>query len=180
MKNTFAPADIVIYNLKTRTKVSEPSLIVYDTETLKVLAVGNEAYKMNCTANQICTSPLHFGEIEDFATANVFFKLLIKREFAGKLVKPRLALCIPKLENAVSVKMYQELLSASGARSAEIFSGVTLDEFIAKSSDDELNKFSGIIWITKENIKEYADELIAETNEKLRNWGLSEICLRES
>ena len=65
MKNTFAPADIVIYNLKTRTKVSEPSLIVYDTETLKVLAVGNEAVKMNCTANQTCMSPLHFGEIAE-------------------------------------------------------------------------------------------------------------------
>lgn len=173
MDKNYTPADIVIYNIKKKSRVCESSLIAFDKQSFKVLAVGNEAAKMNCTKEQACVSPFHLGEVVDFTVATALMKQLMKREFAGSILKPVLAVCLPELSNPVASKAYEELFLVSGARKVDMFYDVTLDEFIEKCSETELKKYTGVIWITKENINDYAGELMAETYERLIGWGLS-------
>ncbi len=170
--NTYTSADIVLYNTKTGTRVTEKSLVAYDTVSYKILAVGNEADRLSITNNQACVSPFRLGEVSDFTVATALMKQLIKREITGKIMKPVLAVCLPRFENAVASKAFEELFLVAGARRADIFYDVTLDEFINNHSK-ELGHYSGIIWITKVDKSEYAKELLSDTYERLKGWGFS-------
>ena len=174
MSKEFVPADIVIYKVKDKSRIKEPSLVAYDKKTSKVLAVGKEAAKINCDGEEVgCVSPFHFGVIEDFQVANVLMKLLIKREFKGLWIKPRFALCFSESKDVFPMGIYEDLLKSAGARSVDIFNNTTLDEFLENIKEDKLSEYTGIIWITKENVNEYANELIEETYEQLKKWGIS-------
>ena len=174
MKETFAPADITVYHVKKKVKIEETSYLAYEFTTGKVLAIGKEASALQNNGERVkCVSPFHQGRVDDFNIARVFFKLLFKRCFQGSVLKPTLAFCVPKCTEKIQLTAYEQLLLDAGARRVEIFEGLTLEEFLEKYSEEELKKYTGVIVISKENVQEYAEELLEETYEVLKDWGIS-------
>lgn len=174
MKGTYAAADITIYHVKRKERIQEPSYVAYEVSTGKVLAIGKDAENMLCDGNKVkCVSPFHQGRVDDFNVAKVFFKQLFKSCFAGSIWNPRLAVCVPFTCERIFLTAYEQLMLDAGARDAVLFEGVSLEDFLEKTPEKELEKYTGIVAIAKDNLEEYAKELLEETCDIMREWGIS-------
>lgn len=174
MKGTFAAADITLYHVKKKVTIKEPSYVAYEVSTGKVLAIGKEAENMLCDGKRVkCVSPFHQGRVDDFNVARALFKLLFKKVFEGSIRKPRLAVCVPATCEKIFLTAYEQLMLDAGAREAVLFEGVTLEEFLEKTPEAELEKYTGIVSIAKDNLQEYARELLGEMCDIMKEWGIS-------
>lgn len=174
MKGTYAHADITIYHVKKKERIKEPSYVAYEVATGKILAIGKEAESMLCDGRRVnCVSPFHQGRVDDFNVARALFKLLFKRCFEGSIRKPRLAVCVPSICEKVFLTAYEQLMLDAGAREAVLFEGITLEEFLKKTPAGELEKYTGVVAISRDDLQEYAMELLRETCDIMREWGIS-------
>lgn len=174
MKGTFAAADITLYHVKKKVKIKEPSYVAYEVATGKVLAIGKEAENMLCDGKRVkCVSPFHQGRVDDFDVARALFKQLFKRSFAGSVLKPRVAVCLPFTCEKIFLTACEQLMLVAGAREAVLFEGVTLEEFLQKTPAAEWGKYTGIVEISKDDLQEYAKELLEETCDTMKEWGIT-------
>lgn len=174
MKGTFAAADITFYHVKKKERIKEPSYVAYEVATGKILAIGKEAENMLCDGKRVkCVSPFHQGRVDDFNVASALFKQLFKKVFAGSIRKPRLAVCVPSTREKIFLTAYEQLMLGAGAREAVLFEGVTLEEFLDKTPEGDLEKYTGVVGISKDNLQEYAEELLGETCDIMKEWGIS-------
>ena len=76
--------------------VNEPSVVAYDKKKHCVLAVGNEAYKMIGRTPEyiVAVKPLKDGVISDNEMTEAMIIEFI-RKVIGRIVKPRIILCVP-------------------------------------------------------------------------------------
>ena len=74
-------ANVLIYLKGKGIVLNEPSVVVVDTETKKVIAVGNEANEMlGRTPGKIkAIKPMKDGVIADFEIAEIMLKEFIKK-----------------------------------------------------------------------------------------------------
>lgn len=180
MRGTFAAADITIYHVKKKERSKTPSYVAYEVATGRVLAIGKEAENMLCDGNRVkCVSPFHQGRVDDFNVARALFKMLFKKCFEGSIRKPRLAVCVPFTCEKIFLTAYEQLMLDAGARKAVVFEGITLEEFLKKTPVDELEKYTGVVAISKDDLQEYARELFRETCETLDAWGISKARMME-
>lgn len=148
--------------------------MAYEVATGKILAIGKEAESMLCDGRRVnCVSPFHQGRVDDFNVARALFKLLFKRCFEGSIRKPRLAVCVPSICEKVFLTAYEQLMLDAGAREAVLFEGITLEEFLKKTPAGELEKYTGVVAISRDDLQEYAMELLRETCDIMREWGIS-------
>lgn len=174
MKGTFAAADITIYHVKKKERIKEPSYVAYEVATGKVLAIGKEAKNMLCDGKRVkCVSPFHQGRVDDFDVARALFKQLFKRCFAGSVLKPSVAVCMPFHCEKVALTACEQLMLVAGARKAVLFEGVTLEEFLERTPGAELEKYTAVVGISKDDMQEYARELLEETCDAMKEWGIT-------
>ncbi|MBP1934815.1 rod shape-determining protein [Ammoniphilus resinae] len=113
-------ANVLIYVKGRGIVLDEPSVVAIDSQTKKVLAVGDEAYRMvgRTPGNIVATRPLRDGVIADFEITEAMLKHFIaKIGVKSFFVKPRILICCPTNITSVEQKAIREAAERSGARS---------------------------------------------------------------
>jgi len=113
-------ANVLIYVKGRGIVLDEPSVVAIDSQTKKVLAVGDEAYRMvgRTPGNIVATRPLRDGVIADFEITEAMLKHFIaKIGVRSFFVKPRILICCPTNITSVEQKAIREAAERSGARS---------------------------------------------------------------
>ena len=100
--------------------MSEPSVVAVNTETLDVLAVGNEAKQMigRTPGNIIAIRPMKDGVIADFETTLAMLRYFIRKATARNAFKgkPRVVVCIPSGVTEVEKRAVMEAAISAGAK----------------------------------------------------------------
>lgn len=110
----------VLVHLKGKGIVlDEPSVVAVEKQTSKVLAVGEEAYKMvgRTPGNITAIRPLKDGVIADFeVTEAMLSNFLSKLDVKGFFSKPRILVCCPTNITSVEQKAIREAAEKAGGK----------------------------------------------------------------
>lgn len=98
--------------------LNELAAIAVDTRTDRVLAVGDEAFKMigRTPAYIKGVFPLQNGVIADYMLTKELLKTFISRASGSLMIKPRVVICIPSSVTGVESNAVIEAAEAAGAR----------------------------------------------------------------
>lgn len=92
-------ANIVITKRRKGVVLNEPSVIAFNKRTERVVAVGEEAYKMEGRSPSYIAvvHPLQDGVISDDILTQALIREMIDVIAGAHLVKPRIVICVPSL-----------------------------------------------------------------------------------
>jgi rod shape-determining protein MreB and related proteins len=115
-------ANVLIHVKGRGVVLNEPSVVAIESDTKRVLAVGEEARRMvgRTPGNIIAIRPLKDGVIADFEITELMLKYFIAK-VGGKrwYSHPRILICAPTNITSVEQKAIREAAERSGAR--EVF-----------------------------------------------------------
>ena len=119
---------VIIYMEGKGIVLNEPTVVAVDTDTGKVLEVGEKAYNMigRTPAHITAVRPLKDGVISDYVLTRELVKRFVTKVSATQMVKPRVAVCVPAALTGIESDAAKEAVVAAGAR--QIF---LIDEPIA-------------------------------------------------
>lgn len=108
--------------------LSEPSVIAYNTATQRILAVGQEAYKMigKTPAYIDVVRPVANGVISDDLLTQCMLREFLQKVCGGQLIKPRIIICVPAFITELEKRAVGDAVMAAGCRKAYL-----IDEPIA-------------------------------------------------
>lgn len=110
----------VLVHVKGRGIVlNEPSVVAIDTQSNKVLAVGDEAFRMvgRTPGNIVALRPMRDGVIANFdLTESMLKHFLDKINVRGFFTKPRILICCPTNITSVEQKAIREAAEKSGGK----------------------------------------------------------------
>lgn len=112
-------ANVLVYVQGEGIVLNEPSVVAFDAETKKPLAVGTEARDMlGKTPGQIkAMRPLKDGVIADFEATDVMLNYFInKLDVKGFLSRPRILICCPANITQVEKNAIKEVAERCGAK----------------------------------------------------------------
>lgn len=115
-------ANVLIHVKGRGVVLNEPSVVAVESDTRRVLAVGEEARKMvgRTPGNIIAIRPLKDGVIADFEITEMMLKHFIARVGGKKWYShPRILICAPTNITSVEQKAIREAAERSGAK--EVF-----------------------------------------------------------
>lgn len=116
-------ANVLIYVKGRGIVLNEPSIVVVDTETKTVIAVGNEAKEMlGRTPGKVkAIKPMKDGVIADFELTEIMLNAFIKKIKAKNLFsRPRILICCPTNITPVEKNAIKEAAERTGARKVYI------------------------------------------------------------
>ena len=116
-------ANVLIYIKGKGIVLNEPSIVVIDTETKRVIAVGSEASDMlGRTPGKVkAIRPLKDGVIADFELTEIMLNSFIKKIKARNLfARPRILICCPTNITPVEKNAIREAAERTGARKVYI------------------------------------------------------------
>lgn len=99
--------------------LNEPSVVAIESQTKRVVAVGEEARRMlgRTPGNILAIRPLRDGVIADFEITEIMLKHFITRTIGkGLLSQPRVAVCVPAGITSVEQKAVRQATEAAGAK----------------------------------------------------------------
>ncbi|TBL72971.1 rod shape-determining protein [Paenibacillus thalictri] len=115
-------ANVLIHVKGRGVVLDEPSVVAIESDTKRVLAVGEEARRMvgRTPGNIVATRPLRDGVIADFEITEMMLKYFINK-VGGKrwYSHPRILICAPTNITSVEQKAIREAAERCGAR--EVF-----------------------------------------------------------
>lgn len=114
-------ANTLIYASERGIVLNEPSVIALNKENGRVLAMGQEAFRMigRTPGYIVAERPMRRGAITDFEITERFIRLLIDRVgVKRKVPRPRALICVPTAITEVEKRAVQEATLAAGTRSA--------------------------------------------------------------
>ena len=97
----------------------EPSVVVYDKDTEKIRAIGEEARQMasHLTSNMEVIWPIRGGVIVDYNVMEKMLKYFISRAMGRRAFrKPRISICVPSGITEIERKAVEEATYQAGAR----------------------------------------------------------------
>ena len=110
----------VVINLRGKGIVlNEPSVVAIDTNSNRVLAVGEQARRMvgRTPGNIVAIRPLKDGVIADFdITEKMLSHFINKLKLKGMFAKPRILICVPTNITSVERKAIREAAEKSGGK----------------------------------------------------------------
>ena len=113
----------LVYSTGKGLVLSEPSVVVYDKDTEKIKAIGEEARQMSghVTSNNMeVIHPIRQGVIVDFVVMEKMLKYFISKAMGRRAFrKPRISLCVPSGITEIERKAVEEATYQAGAR--EVF-----------------------------------------------------------
>lgn len=112
-------ANVLIYIKGRGIVLNEPSIVVIDTETNKVIAVGEEAREMlGRTPEKVkAVKPMKDGVIADFELTEIMLNYFINKIKARSLFsRPRILICCPTNITPVEKNAIKEAAERTGAR----------------------------------------------------------------
>ena len=116
-------ANVLIYLKGKGIVLNEPSIVVIDTETKRVIAVGEEAKEMlGKTPGKIkAIKPMKDGVIADFELTEIMLNEFIKKAKARRVIsRPRILICCPTNITQVEKNALREAAERTGARKVYI------------------------------------------------------------
>ena len=98
--------------------LNQPSVVAVDTRKDQVLAVGDDALAMvGRTPNYIlATRPLKDGVISNHTLTKELICRFVNKVYDSKLIKPRVAVCVPAAITGIESDAVVEAVVAAGAR----------------------------------------------------------------
>lgn len=111
-------ATVLIYVKDKGIVLEEPSVVAIDHRTEKVLSVGAEAHNMigKTPAYISAVRPLKEGIVCDYRVTEAMVQYFIRKVCDDKLIKPRIALCVPSGITDVESNAVMDVAVAAGAR----------------------------------------------------------------
>ncbi|GAX89638.1 rod shape-determining protein [Effusibacillus lacus] len=103
--------------------LNEPSVVAIDSQTKKIVAVGEEARQMlgRTPGNIVAIRPLREGVIADFDVTEMMLRHFINKTVGKSLfVRPRILICVPAGITSVEQKAVREAAERTGARDVYI------------------------------------------------------------
>ena len=110
--------NILIYVKGKGVVLNEPSVVSIDTNTKKVLAIGNEAKEMlGRTPGKVkIIKPIKDGVIADFELTEEMLNLFVKKALGKRILsKPRILICCPSNITGVEKNAISEIAERLGA-----------------------------------------------------------------
>ena len=113
-------ASILVYIRGRGVVLKEPSVVAFDRDTDKIMAIGEDARLMlgRTPGNIIAVRPLRQGVISDYRVTEQMMKYFIQKAMGRKAFrKPRIAVCVPSGVTQVERKAVEDatLQAAIGA-----------------------------------------------------------------
>lgn len=98
--------------------LEEPSVVAVDRQSGRVLAVGEVARQMlgRTPGDLIAIRPLREGVITDYTVAQAMLRHFLQKAVSGRLLKPRVLLCVPSGVTEVEERAVVDAGLQSGAR----------------------------------------------------------------
>lgn len=111
-------ASVLVYIKGKGIVANEPSVVAIDTNTNKILEVGEEARKMlgRTPGNIVAIRPLRDGVISDFDITEKMLKYFIKKAVGSSFIKPRVIVCVPSGVTEVEKRAVLEAATNAGAK----------------------------------------------------------------
>ena len=104
--------------------LNEPSIVVYDKNTEKIRAIGEEARLMEgrITSDMEIIRPIRQGVIVDYTVTEKMLSYFISRTVGKSLFgrKPRISVCVPSGATEVEKKAVEDATYQAGAREVSI------------------------------------------------------------
>ncbi len=161
----YEPADIVIYMQDEGMVLREKSLVAYEPNTGKILAVGADAERMLGKESEHVRviSPLRRGTVADYSVSVQLFTCLLEKSWGKKtFLKPSVAVCVPEDMTEVEKRALEEVMCQSRAGKVVIIP-IAVERFIAMAEipgklPPAYKKCRTIIGITKNEPEKYVTE----------------------
>ena len=112
-------ANVLIFVKGSGIVLDEPAVVAIDTSTEKVLAVGEEAFRMvgRTPGNIVAIRPMQDGVIANFEmTESMLSHFLAKVNVKGMFSKPRILVCCPTNITSVEQKAIRQAAEKSGGK----------------------------------------------------------------
>ncbi|GAF12812.1 MreB-like protein [Bacillus sp. JCM 19046] len=112
-------ANVLIYVKGSGIVLNEPSVVALDTSTNRVLAVGEEAFRMvgRTPGNIVAIRPMKDGVIANFEMTESMLKhFLDKINVKGLFSKPRILVCCPTNITSVEQKAIRQAVEKTGSK----------------------------------------------------------------
>ena len=116
-------ASVLVYVKGKGVVLKEPSVVAFEKETNKLIAIGEEARLMiGRTPGEIdAIRPLRQGVISDYTVTEQMLKYFIQKALGKRTYrKPRISICIPSGATEVETKAVEDAAFAVGARDVKI------------------------------------------------------------
>ena len=116
-------ATVLVYVKGKGILLKEPSVVAINKNNNKVLAVGEEARKMigRTPGNIVAVRPLRDGVISDYDVTERMLKEFIKKACGkGRIVAPRVVVCVPSQATEVEKRAVMDAARNSGAKKVHI------------------------------------------------------------
>ena len=116
-------ATVLVYVKGKGILLKEPSVVAINKNNNKVLAVGEEARKMigRTPGNIVAVRPLRDGVISDYDITERMLKEFIKKACGkGRIVAPRVMVCVPSQATEVEKRAVMDAAKNSGAKKVHI------------------------------------------------------------
>ena len=116
-------ATVLVYVKGKGILLKEPSVVAINKNNNKVLAVGEEARKMigRTPGNIVAVRPLRDGVISDYDVTERMLKEFIKKACGkGRIVAPRVMVCVPSQATEVEKRAVMDATKNSGAKKVHI------------------------------------------------------------
>ena len=97
--------------------VSEPSAVAFDTDTGRLLAVGQKAADMIGRNPDSITvvKPMRGGVISDFTATKAIVRVLLYKVCKNMVFKPNIVVCMPSTVTNLEKRTILDLVTAAGA-----------------------------------------------------------------
>lgn len=112
-------ANCLVYSTGKGLVLQEPSVVVYDKDTEKIRAIGEEAKQMSnhVNSNMEVIRPIRQGVIVDFVVLEKMLKYFITKAMGRRAFrKPRISVCVPSGITEIERKAVEEATYQAGAR----------------------------------------------------------------
>ena len=109
----------LVYSTGKGLVLQEPSVVVYDKDTEKIRAIGEEAKQMSnhVNSNMEVIRPIRQGVIVDFVVLEKMLKYFITKAMGRRAFrKPRISVCVPSGITEIEHKAVEEATYQAGAR----------------------------------------------------------------
>ena len=109
----------LVYSTGRGLVLQEPSVVVYDKDTEKIRAIGEEAKQMSnhVNSNMEVIRPIRQGVIVDFVVLEKMLKYFITKAMGRRAFrKPRISVCVPSGITEIERKAVEEATFQAGAR----------------------------------------------------------------
>lgn len=116
----FGSTNLTIYAEGKGVVISEPSVVICDTYSREVIAMGEKAkiMKGKLPSSMTAITPMKDGIVYDYEMALMMLRKYLNEACAGRILKPSVLMCVPGNVSDIEKKALLDLITEAGAGKA--------------------------------------------------------------